>query len=413
MELLKGIRVMEAAVLVAGDTAGCLMGDLGADVIKVEQPGVGDYIRDLGGNIGPPRHSPYHLLLNRNKRSISLNLRSDEGRAIFFELLADTDIFIDGFASDACPKLGIGYEDQIKVKPDIIYLQVSGFGANGAYAEIPTHGVLMNAAAGSIRLEVGADGFVKELPPPAHLVHPGQPNGMLNGSLFGALTALAALDRRHRTGTGAYIDSSCSDAVVAAQGMDATGEWNLARTTPDPNPPISPGLATVERPKYAYYQTKDGAFLMFAGIEHKFWKNFCDGIGREDLWELRDAKAPCDFRVPPGGEGLADELRRIFLSRTRAEWIDFAALHDVPIGPANQRDELLDDPNLRSRDFISKSEHPHAGPFVSFGWPCLVSGDRFEVRHGAPRVGEQTEAILASLGKSESDIERLKANAVV
>jgi len=139
IELLKGVRVIECAVLFNGDQTGRHLADLGADVIKVEAPGVGDYLRDFLGQIAP-HHSPAHLFANRNKRSITLNLRSDEGREVFWRLLATADIFVDGFAGDACAKMGIGYDDQRKVKPDIIYAQCSGFGAHGPYAQIPTHG---------------------------------------------------------------------------------------------------------------------------------------------------------------------------------------------------------------------------------------------------------------------------------
>lgn len=126
LKLLEGVRVIECAVLFNGDQTGRLLADMGADVIKVESPRGGDYLRDFLGQI-TPHNSPAHLYVNRNKRSIALNLRSDEGRAKFFELLRTADIFVDGFAGDACAKLGIGYEDQIKVKPDIIYAQCSGF----------------------------------------------------------------------------------------------------------------------------------------------------------------------------------------------------------------------------------------------------------------------------------------------
>ena len=129
-KLLEGVRVLESAVLFNGDSLGALLGDLGADVIKIESPGMGDYLRDFLGQI-TPHHSPAHIQVNKNKRSVTLDLRSDEGRALFFELLQTADVFIDGFAGNACAKLGIGYEQQKAAKPDIVYCQYSGYGSSG------------------------------------------------------------------------------------------------------------------------------------------------------------------------------------------------------------------------------------------------------------------------------------------
>src|ERR1700676_2670794 len=142
-----------------GDQTSRLLGDLGADVIKVERPGTGDYLRELGDRI-TPQNSVFHLLCNRNKRSIELGLRSEAGRAVFYDLLATADVFVDGFAGDACEKLGIGYEAQRAVKPDIIYCQASGFGTRGEYSQIPVHGYMMGSVAGQERYQVDDAGIV-------------------------------------------------------------------------------------------------------------------------------------------------------------------------------------------------------------------------------------------------------------
>lgn len=408
IELLKGVRVVECAVLATGDQAGRLLGDLGADVIKVERPGQGDYIREIGGNMGAPRHSTNHLLLNRNKRSVALDLRSDAGRSVFFDLIDTADVFVDGFAGGACAGLGIGYDEQVARNPGIVYLQVSGFGAAGPYSQIPTHGMMMTAAAAAIALEIGADGFVSEGPQSPELTFAGVTNPTLLVALFGVLTAVAALDQRRRTGVGTYIDASASDAVLAAQGTDWINTWNAARITPSSNPPLLPGLSTQERPKYAYYATLDRAIVMFAGIEPKFWKNFCLGIDRDDLLVVGDPTAVVDFRTPASGAELAEELRRVFASRTREEWIEFAQVHDVPIGPVNQRSEVIDDPNVRARGIIDEMTHAHAGSFVSVGWPAIVGGETFQTLRGAPLVGEHTDSVLTELGYDQGRIDRLR-----
>ena len=412
LNLLKGVRVLECTVLPTGDQAGRFLGDLGATSIKVEQPGVGDYIRDLGGQMGP-RNSPIHLLINRHKRSITLNLRSVEGRDIFFELLATTDIFVDGFAGDACSRLGIGYDAQRAAKPDIIYCQASGFGTRGPYGQIPVHGYMMGAVAGSTRLKVRADGLVQEVVEPVELNFPGYVDGPLMGGLFGAMTAIAALVRRNATGEGAYIDSSATDATLAAQSLDATTIWNLARTTDRANLPPYVGSDPRQRPKYAFYLTKDQKFVLLAAIEHKFWDHFCEAVDRPDLVAYKYLDSPVDFHNEGGKEDLVDELKGIMGSRTLDEWMDVARDFDVPISPANDLMQVLDDPHMRAREIVHESVHPDAGPFTTVGWPAPVSGQPFEVERPAPSLGQHTDEILGEMGYSAAQIGNLREGGIV
>lgn len=399
IKLLEGVRVLECAVLFNGDQTGRLLGDLGADVIKVEAPGVGDYLRDFLGQI-TPHHSPAHLYVNRNKRSITLNLRSEEGRRLFFDLLRTADIFVDGFAGDACAKLGIGYEQQREVKPDIVYAQCSGFGAVGPYANIPTHGQMMGALGGGVTLRMGGDGLVEDVG--------GMGDGTVVGATNTALTAIAALHHRDRTGEGAYIDGAGSDAVLATQWYFPTYQWNDHRLTD------RTGMAQGgdgPNPKYHFYETKDGKFVLFCAIEHKFWNNFCTAVGRDDLAESKDTSGPVDFGRERGG--LAHELQAIFHTRTLAEWMDVALQHDIALGPANQVSDLLDDPHLATREIINDSVHPHAGPFTSVGWAAPVSGQPFEITRPAPLLGEHTDEILGELGLTGGSVASLRAEGVV
>ena len=201
-DLLAGVRVIESAMLFNGDTVGAHLGDLGADVIKVEGPPVGDYLRHFLGQVAPG-YSPAHIQINRNKRSIGLDLRSDAGREVFWRLLATADVFVDGNAADACEKLGIGYEAQRAHKPDIVYCQYSGYGATGPYSAIPTHGQMMDALAGAMPMAMGDDGFMHPAP------HAGPLSGMNTGgegtaagAIHAAFHVAAALVQRSRTGAG-------------------------------------------------------------------------------------------------------------------------------------------------------------------------------------------------------------------
>jgi formyl-CoA transferase len=411
IRLLEGVRVLECALLPTGDQTSRLLGDLGADVIKVERPGTGDYLRELGDRI-TPQNSVFHLLLNRNKRSIALDLRADEGRAVFFDLLRETDVFIDGFAGDACEKLGIGYEAQRAVKPDIVYCKASGFGARGEYQQIPVHGYMMGAVAGQVVVETGEDGVVREVTNPDGFYFSGSIDGPLSTALYGALTAAAALQHRNRTGEGAFIDASGSDSVLANQCLDAVLAWNDERITDRRNPPPPVGLDPRKRPKYTYYQTKDEKIVLLAAIEHKFWDNFCRAVGREDLLDVKDTTFAVDF-ADGGRADLLDLLIPVFRERTQAEWIDIARDFDIPLCPANSKRETLEDPHLNAREIVHHSKHPVAGPYTATGWPAPVQGQPFEQAQHAPALGEQTDEVLAGLGYSTEVIAGLRERGVV
>jgi crotonobetainyl-CoA:carnitine CoA-transferase CaiB-like acyl-CoA transferase len=411
IKLLEGIRVLECAMLPTGDQTSRLLGDLGADVIKIERPGTGDYLRELGDRI-TDQNSVFHLFCNRNKRSVEIDLRNDEGRQIFFELLKSADIFVDGFAGDACDKLGIGYAAQRAVKADIIYCQANGFGTRGGYSQVPVHGYMMGAVAGQSQLQVSDSGVVTEVVDPQGFYFSGSIDGPLSTALYAALTAAAALRERETTGQGCYIDAAGADAVLANQSLDALLAWNRDRITDRRNPPPPVGLDPRRRPKYTYYQTKDDKVVLLAAIEHKFWDNFCRAIDRDDLRDAQNKTFAVDF-ADGGKEDLLDELIPVFQSRTAAEWMDIARMYDIPLCPANSKTDTLTDPHLMAREILHHSEHPVAGPYTSTGWPAPVSGQPFDISRPAPALGEHTTEVLAEIGYSAQDVAELHARGVV
>jgi crotonobetainyl-CoA:carnitine CoA-transferase CaiB-like acyl-CoA transferase len=410
IRLLAGVRVLECAVLPTGDQTGRLLGDLGAEVIKIERPGTGDYLRELGDRI-TPQNSVFHLLLNRNKRSIELDLRADKGREAFFRLLGEADVFVDGFAGDACEKLGIGYQAQRAVKPDIVYCKASGFGARREYGQIPVHGYMMSAVAGTTELEVTADGVVREVTSPEGYYFSGSIDGPLSTALYGALTTAAALHHRDRTGEGAFIDAAGADCVLANQCLDAALAWNAERITDRRNPPPPVGLDPRKRPKYTYYQTKDDKVVLLAAIEHKFWDNFCRAVGRADLLDAKDTTFAVDF-ADGGRADLLDVLVPIFRERTAAEWTDVARDFDIPICRANSKRETLSDPHLTAREIVHHSAHPVAGPYTAVGWPAPVLGQPFGQARHAPSLGEHTDEVLAESGYSAEAISALHGRGI-
>jgi crotonobetainyl-CoA:carnitine CoA-transferase CaiB-like acyl-CoA transferase len=414
MGLLSGVRVLESAQLFNGDTLGALLGDLGADVIKIESPFRGDYLRDFLGQV-TPHNSPAHMQINKNKRSVALDLRTDQGREVFWKLLATADVFVDGNSADAMTKLGVGYEAQKARRPQIVYCQYTGYGATGPYSTIPTHGQMMNAAAGATLMEMGDDGFVQPYRGPQAfngIASGGE--GTAAGATFAALHVAAALVQRERTGEGCYIDVAASEAVISSAWIAATYLLNddkIADRRSLPAPIDPKGTTSA---KYQFYRTSDNRYVLFCCIEPAFWRNFCTVAGREDLIDHQDS-GPVDFAVArEPDQSLRREIQKIIETRTQAEWIKLAAQHDMAIGPALQHDELRSDPQLATRGTFVDAVHPTAGPFTHVTLPALVNGERStEIRYHAPALGEQTDEILAEAGLSEAEIASLRDAGVI
>lgn len=408
---LDGIRVLESATLFTGDHVGTLLGDLGADVIKIESPFQGDYLRDFLGQI-TPHHSPAHVQVNKNKRSLTLDLRKPEGKELFWQLLDTVDVFVDGNAGDALDRLGVGYAEQRKRKPEIVYCQVSGFGSSGAYAQIPTHGQMMNALAAATPMDMGEDGLVRPStePPVMGGMH-SSGDGTANAIIYGAYHVLAALVRRLRTGEGCFVDVSGADACVSSAWISATYALNDARIADRTTMPAT-GQAETASTKYQFYETSDGKFVLFCAIEPKFWNHFCAAVERPDLAVDPKGAAPVDFAA--GELELRHELQKIFHTHTLDEWMKIAVEHDVAMGPAPKNvTDLLEDPHMRQREIFFEGEHPDAGPFTYVGQPAAIEGQTYEVWRPAPELGQHTTELLTELGLSAEQLSTLAAAKII
>jgi crotonobetainyl-CoA:carnitine CoA-transferase CaiB-like acyl-CoA transferase len=396
--LLDGVRVVESAVLLNGDTVGMLLADLGADVIKLEQPPRGDYLRDILGQI-TPGNSPAHLAVNRNKRSILLDLADPDGLDACRRLLATADIFIDGNTAGACDRLGIGYDAQATRKPDIIYCQYTGFGATGPYAQLPTHGEMMGALVGATSTATGLEDRVT---PFGGTASGGEATAA--GATHAALAAVAALVHRDRSGEGARIDVAASEAVIAQAWMAATYQLNEHRITDRSSMPGENHRGA----RYAHYATADGRTVLFCCIEDRFWRRFCRAVDRTDLPGATERSGrEVDFGRDDAG--LHRELATIFAARSLTAWTDLATEHRLPIGPAypDLADAVRHDPHLRHRQVIRHAGHPTAGPFTYVAPPARIDGQPWQLHHPAPRMGEHTREILTSLRLDAAAVERL------
>jgi crotonobetainyl-CoA:carnitine CoA-transferase CaiB-like acyl-CoA transferase len=402
--LLEGVRVVETGVLMTVDFLGRLLGDEGADVVKVETPAQGDYLRNIMTRFGPD-NSAFHLVLNRNKRSVTVNARTAEGQAIMSRLVADADVFITGNVGATNRALGLDYESLHRIKPDLVYCQATGYGASGPYADVPTHGQMMDDLGGSAPdLEVDEQGFVV-----ATGGGSGGARGVVIGPLFAAFGVAAGLARAARTGVGCYLDVSCADAVLAAEWLGALPALNPSKVDPS-GPGGSAGGGAGGSAKYQHYETKDGRFILFCGIEPKFWDHFCRAVGRADLLADHNRDLVVDFG---GGEDeLRLELQRIFHTKTLSEWMHVAAEHDIAMGPAVRFDEIHGDPHLVARGMVVTEHHPLFGDILTLGNPLVVPDQTFTVR-SAPAHGEHTDEVLAELGYDDDARAALRASGII
>jgi crotonobetainyl-CoA:carnitine CoA-transferase CaiB-like acyl-CoA transferase len=398
--LLEGVTVVETGVLMTVDHLGRLLGDEGADVVKVEIPGVGDYLRNIMTRFAPD-WSTFHLALNRNKRSLTCDARTAEGREVLARLLARADIFITGNVGATNQRLGLDDDSVRAIRPDIVYCQATGFGASGPYAEVPTHGQMMDALGGATPpLTLDDEGFVvtKGDAEPAT-------GGVVVGPLYAAFGVACALARARLTGEGCYLDVSCADAVLSSQWLHAIAELN-----PELVDRSWSGKGPGESAKYQHYQTADGKYVLFCAIEPKFWDHWCRAVGRDDLLAAHRNDLVVDFA---GGEdALRREIQEVFHTRTLAEWMQLAVDHDVALGPALRFDEVADDPHLQARGQIVVEQHPIFGAMRTLGNPVVVPGEPFTVR-SAPSLGQHTDEVLAELGYDDDARARLHEIGVV
>jgi crotonobetainyl-CoA:carnitine CoA-transferase CaiB-like acyl-CoA transferase len=409
--LLSGVRVIEAGSLLNVDTVGMLLGDLGADVIKIEQPGSGDYLRHILGQLAPAT-SPAHVQFNRNKRSVTVDLGREAGREVFLRILQSADVFIDGNMPAMSRDLRIDYETQRAYKPDIIYCHCTGYGATGPYASIPTHGMMMNALVGCCPME-DKDGLMR---PAEHAGLGGREGGGAGPTAaapYAAFHIAAALVRRAHTGRGCYIDVAGSDAVVMGVLNSAVMDLNEHRLQ------SWAGVAPLENgewkgAKYQFYRTRDGKVALFACAEPRFWERFCRGVGRQDLMLRTGRRATEHVDFGEDSPELRRELQAIVSSRDLSEWTAFAAKHKVPIGPAPLSVlDARDDAHLRTREIFVEGTHPDAGEFTYIGSPARVDNEKFSVHLPAPRLGEHTYSVLAEVGYTNEEIATMVKDGIV
>ena len=394
---LAGVRVLDFSRLLPGPWCTQMLGDLGADVIKIEQPGTGDLSRH-----NPPSYrdsSVYFNSVNRNKSSLSLDLAKPEGRDVVHRLLARTDIVAESFRRGVPAKLKIDYETAKKLKPDIIYCSITGFGQTGLYAGIPGHDLVVQAATGLIGAAASSG--------PATV--PGFQAGDYAAAAYATIGVLAALYRRRDSGAGCYIDTSMFDSLFSM--------CNIVLTSGMAHIAGNRGAQTMEvwgaNPRYSIYTAQDGRAVAVSLLEARIWKSFSDLIGRPDL--VSENESPSDRHTSHGERSAIyrKAIQDYCSSMPRDRLIEKMLSADIPISPVNDPDEALQNPHVRDRKLIEWIDHPIEGRIPQIANPLATSGLVDANRRGAPALGADNDAILESLGYSEAERTQLRRNTIV
>jgi alpha-methylacyl-CoA racemase len=393
---LSDIKVLDLTRLLPGGFCSLLLADFGAKVVKVEDMGGGDYLRWAPPYYGDEEHqalgtrSALYLSLNRGKRSIRIDLKSEAGRDAFLRLARGYDVVLDGFRPGVLDRLGVGYERLREVNPRIVHCAITGYGQTGPHTQRAGHDTNYLALNGLLGLTGAADG------PPVQSA--GQIADIGGGAMMAAFGVMAALHERRASGEGQLVDVSMTDGSLAWLAIVAGRYFCDGRVPHRGDNELAGSILC-----YFPYEAADG-WVSFGALEPKFWRTFCVGVGREDLMEKQFER--------PGSEAWR-AVAEIFRSRSRDEWRAFNDEHDCCIEPVLDLDEALDSDLARAREMVVELDQPHLGPVRQLGVAVKMSRTPGSVDAPAPALGEHTREVLSEAGLTEEQIERLMEQGAV
>ncbi|MBW2268568.1 MAG: CoA transferase [Deltaproteobacteria bacterium] len=411
-QVLAGVRIVEVAMF-APDAVGMHLADLGAEVIKVEAPGIGDPARQLGK---PYRgESPATRRWNRGKRSLTLDLRAAAGADVFRDLIQSSDAVVEGMRPGSLARRGLGYEDLLALNPCLVFATISGWGQSGPYRDLGSHGLAFDSFAG-LAPPRQVDGRAAR--PKGHVWQ-----GLEAAPLYAALAIVSAIVRARASGMPSLIEVSQADAAATWNGWRiahaaAVAEHGRAPSDPDARELVealessAEGAGHSDLPgsdvRYQYYEAQDGSVLLMA-TETKFWENFCRGVDRMDLFERWPGRRHADHDY--GNDALRDELTNLFATRTRAEWLVFFIEHDVAGAPVYRAGETFGDPHFESRGLWLD---PRVHGVSLLGSPVRVDAEIAVSDRAAPSNGADSDAVLRDvLGYDEPRIAALRSSGAV
>jgi len=393
---LEGIRVLDASRILTGPFCSMLLGDLGAEVIKIEIPGAGDDTRHWG----PPfigGESAYFLSVNRNKKSLTLNLTSDAGKNIFYELAAKCDVLLENFRPGVTEKLRIDYSTIAKINPNLVYCSITSFGQTGQYRERLAYDIVVQSMGGLM----GITGEPNR--PPVRI---GVALSDIGAGMYAAIAILGAIIARQRLGGGQWLDVSLLDSTVSWMTYMAADYFATGHN------PERMGSAHPSIVPYQCFKTKDKQFITVAIGNDKLFRKFSRAIGMEKL-----ADEPM-FATNPDRVRHRDQLipilEKIFAKKTREEWLKALLDAKLPVGPVYSMQEIFADPHIKNREMLAKIQHPKAGMISQVGIPMRFSRTALDIKSPPPFLGEHTDEILHTLlGYDAHRISELHAKGVV
>ncbi|MFH2012753.1 MAG: CaiB/BaiF CoA-transferase family protein [Pseudomonadota bacterium] len=387
---LEGIRILDLSRLLPFNYCTLMLADLGAEVLKIEEPKIGDYMRWM-----PPKlkkESAMFLMANRNKKSMTLNLREEKGKEILRQLVKEYDVLFESFRPGVMKRLGLGYDDLKKINPRLVFCSSSGYGQDGPYQNRPGHDINYISVAGIL----SATGRHTGAP-----VIPGIPVADMSIGIFSAFSILAGIIARDRTGKGQYIDVSMTDCMVSYNMV------NIANLIAKQMSHHSEAMDIEgDAPCYNVFKTKDSKFVSLGNIEDKFWLNFLQLIDREDLKKYQYAAGEEQKRV-------MNELQKIFISKTREEWIGLFEGKDICYSPVNDVEDMMADPHVKHREMILEMEHPVEGKVTTIGFPFKFSETPGSMKTPTPALGQHTEGIIKGLGYKDQDIKEMAEKGII
>ena len=402
MLALEGVKILDLSMLVPGAFCTMLLGDLGADVLKIEAPRVNVLKHSSGAVPGEEqRKAAAYYALDRNKKSIVVNLKSEEGRAIFYRLCQHTDVIVEGFRPGVARRLKIDYETIAKLNPGIVYCSLSGYGQDGPYHTFPGHDINYIAMAGVLGLVGSSEG-----PPviPLNLVA-----DFAGAALYGALGISVALVARSKTGKGQYVDVAYMDGAISLMTWFNCGyffDGSMLRR--------GESWLHGAYPYYGVYETKDGKYITIGCLEPHFWENLCRVLGEERYAQYRFAlEHTFGKRQGKKWDEIHSSLKEIFLTKTRDEWFELLIRNDVPVGKVYAPDEVFNDPQVVHRQMVIEVEHPTLGKIKQVGVAPKLSVTPGKVRNLSPLPGEHTDEVLQGLGYEQEEIKHLRQEGVV
>ena len=387
---LMGVKVLDVSQVMAGPYSCMLLADMGADVIKVEPPGSGDQTRGAMGFKMKGPDSMGFLNMNRNKRSIAINLKSEAGKAILFKLVKEADILVENYRPGVMKRLGVGYEVMSKINPALVYVSISGFGQSGPWAMRPGFDLMAQAMSGIMSVTGNGDGKP---------VKAGVPVADIGCALFATYAALSAYIGAKNTGQGQYIDASLFDSALAFSIWDTSEYWGTG------NPPVALGTANRMTAPYQAVKAKDGYFVMGA-TNNKLWQLLCGILERPDLLQK------VEYQTIAGRLGqreqLIQELENSFALKSADEWIDLLLEHGIPAGPILDYPQAFESEHGRHRQMRIEIDHPLEGKVPNIGFAVKMQGTPQEVRRHPPLLGEHTQEVLMQAGFTPDEIKTLE-----